>query len=223
MGKTIDFLNGRAEKLQIVGVVKDFHYGTVKLKIQPQVFTAKPDMPYCSFIMRINAKDQAKTIANIQSVYKKILKYRPFKYDFLEDLNRKNYESEARWKHIITFGAVLMIFISCIGLFGLTTLSVQQRTKEIGIRKVLGANLFQISTLLSKNYIVLVLIAFVLAIPLAWFATNKWLENFAYKVEVSWQGFFISVFFTILIAFLTVSYQSIRAALMNPVKSLKTE
>jgi putative ABC transport system permease protein len=223
VGKTIDYLNGKAEKLQIVGVVKDFHYGTVKLKIQPQVFTAKPDMPYCSFIMRINPKDQAKTIANIETAYKKILTYRPFKYDFLEDLNRKNYETEARWKNIITFGAALMIFISCIGLFGLTMLSVQQRTKEIGIRKVLGANLFQISTLLSKNYVGLVLIAFVLAIPLAWFATNKWLENFAYKIDISWQGFAISAFFTVLIALLTVSYQAIKAALMNPVKSLKTE
>ncbi len=116
-----------------------------------------------------------------------------------------------------------MIFISCIGLFGLTMLSIQQRTKEIGVRKVLGANVFQISNLISKNYLVLVFIAFILAIPVAWFATSKWLENFAYRIEINWWIFALAGVLVLLIALLTVSFQAIKAAVANPVKSLRTE
>ena len=141
----------------------------------------------------------------------------------MEDMNFKNYESEAKWKQIITFGAILMIFISCIGLFGLTTLSIQQRTKEIGVRKVLGASVFQISSLVSKNFVYLVIIAFLIAIPLAWFTTNKWLENFAYKIDISWKIFALAASLTFVIALITVGYQSIQAAMANPVKSLRTD
>ncbi|TAG19593.1 MAG: FtsX-like permease family protein [Cytophagia bacterium] len=223
VGKTIDFFNGQVTKLQIVGVVKDYHYGTVKQKIQPEVFTAQPDKPYSRFLIKINPENKTKTIAAIEAAYHKILPYRPFSYDFMEDLNFKNYEEEAKWKQIVTFGAILMIFIACIGLFGLTMLSIQQRTKEIGVRKVLGASIFQISSLVAKNFVGLVLIAFLFAIPAAWYAINKWLENFAYPIDISWQVFALATLLTTLIALLTVSYQAIKAALMNPVESLKTE
>jgi putative ABC transport system permease protein len=223
LGKTIDFFNGRDTKLQIVGIVKDFHYGTVKEKIFPQVFIASPDLPYERFLIKINPENKVRTIADIEAIYRKIAPYRPFKYDFVDDLNYKNYEAEAKWKKIITFGAILMIFISCIGLFGLAMLSIQQRTKEIGVRKVLGANLLQISSLVSRHFILLVFISFAFAIPAAWYATNKWLENFAYKIDITWHGFAFSALLTVLIAIVTVSYQAIQAALVNPVKSLKTE
>lgn len=223
VGRTIDFLNGKDTKIQIVGVVKDYHFGTLREKIRPQLFSMKPQMPYGRFLISIDRKNEPQIIQSIEKVYHKLVPYRPFKYDFMEDLNFKNYETEAKWKQIIAFGAILMIFISSIGLFGLTMLSIQQRTKEIGIRKVLGASIFQISSLLSKNFLILVLIAFIVAIPSAWFATSKWLENFAYRVDVSWQIFALGAIFTITTALLTVSYQSIKAALMNPVKSLKTE
>ena len=118
---------------------------------------------------------------------------------------------------------VLTIFISCIGLFGLTTLSIQKRTKEIGVRKVLGANALQLSAMVSRNFILLVMIAFVIAIPAAWLATDKWLQHFAYKINLSWWVFVMASVLTIAIALVTVSFQSIRAALANPVKSLRSE
>ncbi len=223
VGKTIDFLNGRNNKIEIIGVVKDFHYGTVKEKISPQVFTANPDMPYSRFLMKIDPKNIPKIIDNVEAAYKKLMPFRPFSYDFMEDLNAKNYENEEKWKQIITFGSILMIFISCIGLFGLTLLSIQQRTKEIGVRKVLGASIFQISSLLSKNFVVLVLISLLFAIPIAWFSVTKWLESFAYKTEVTWDVFVLASIFTIVISWFSVSYQAIKAAMMNPMKSLNTE
>jgi putative ABC transport system permease protein len=223
VGKMVDFFNGRDTKLQIVGVVKDYHYGSLRQNIQPQLFTPQPRMLYGRFLMRMVTKNKPETIKAIEKIYRKLSPYRPFKYDFMDDLNRQNYEAEVRWKQIITLSAILTIFISCIGLFGLTMLSIKQRTKEIGVRKVLGASVFQISSLLSKNYIGLVLIAFLFAIPLAWYATNKWLENFAYRIDISWQIFAIATSIITVIALLTISYQSIRAALANPVKSLRTE
>lgn len=223
VGKTVDFFNGQNTKLRIVGVVKDYHYGSLKEQIKPQLFTAQPGMAYGRFLMRINPKNIPKTLRAIEKIYHTLVPYRPFRYDFMDDLNFKNYESEAKWKQIIAFGAILMIFISCIGLFGLTTLSIQQRTKEIGIRKVLGASVFQISSLVTKNFVFLVIIAFLIAIPLAWFTTNKWLENFAYKIDISWKVFALAAFMTFIIALLTVGYQAIKAAVANPVKSLRTE
>jgi len=222
-GKTIDFLNGQDRKLAIVGVVKDYHYGSLKDKIKPQVFTSQPGMGYGRFLLRIDPENRSKTLQAIEKVYKTLVPYRPFRYDYMQDLNFKNYESEARWKQIISFGAVLMIFISCIGLFGLSMLSIQQRTKEIGVRKVLGASVIQISGLLSKNFLVLVSAAFVLAIPAAFFAVTKWFENFAYHIDVTWQIFAVAALLTAMMAIITVSYQAVKAAVANPVKSLRTE
>jgi putative ABC transport system permease protein len=138
-------------------------------------------------------------------------------------LNYKNYEAENKWKQIISSSAILSIFISCIGLFGLTMLTIQKHTKEIGIRKVLGANVLQVSALVSKNFILLVFIAFIIAIPAAWFATNKWLQNFAYRINIHWWVFVLAALLTVIIALVTVSFQAIKAAIANPVKSLRTE
>ena len=198
--KTIDFLNGRSENLKIVGVVKDYHFTSLKQKIKPQVFTIEPSMEFGDFYIKINEQNKPKTLLAIEGVSRKISPYRPFVYDFVDDFNFKLYESEQKWKQIIGLGALLMIFISCIGLFGLITLSIQQRTKEIGIRKVLGASVLQISSLVSSSYISLVFVAFLVAIPSAWFATNKWLEGFAYKIQMSWQTFALAACITILIA-----------------------
>ncbi|MEP7267337.1 MAG: ABC transporter permease [Saprospiraceae bacterium] len=223
LGKTVDFFNGQNTKLNIVGVVKDYHFGSLKQKINPQIFTIDPQQSYGRFLLRIDPKNKPKTIAAIENIYHSLVPNRPFKYDFIDDLNLKNYEAEAKWKQIIAFGAILMILISCIGLFGLTTLSIQKRLKEIGVRKVLGASVFQISNLISKNYIALVLLSFVIAIPTALFAVQKWLESFAYKIDLGWKIFAFAIILTSSIALLTVSYQAIKAALMNPVKSLRSE
>jgi putative ABC transport system permease protein len=223
VGETIDFFNGSGKKITIVGVVKDYYYEGLQYKIRPQLFHMQPNSHYGRFLIRIDPTNKIKIIEQVQKIYQKLSPYRPFRYDYMDAMNLKSYESEAKWKQIISFGAILMIFISCIGLFGLTMLSIQQRTKEIGIRKVLGANVASITTLLSKNYVFLVGLSMLFAIPTAYYATNKWLENFANRIDLSWWIFACGAIFIFTITLLTVSYQSIKAALMNPIKSLKTE
>ena len=142
---------------------------------------------------------------------------------FKNDENRKQYADVEKWKQIILFGAILTIFISCIGLFGLSVLSAEKRTKEIGIRKVLGASVQQIVTTLSTDFIKLVAIALIIATPLVYMAANKWLQNYPYRIEMSWWLFASAGILVMLIALFTVSFQSIKAAIANPVKSLRTE
>ena len=147
----------------------------------------------------------------------------PFNYAFMDDLVNKTYESEQKTSKILTIFAGLTIFIACLGLFGLATFTAEQRTKEIGVRKVLGANVSQIVALLSKEFIKLILIACAFAFPLSWWAMHKWLQDFAYRIDISLWIFVFAGISSISIALLTVSYQAIKAALMNPVNSLKTE
>lgn len=147
----------------------------------------------------------------------------PFSYVFKDDQNRKQYEQEAKWKQILLFGAILTIFISCIGLFGLSVLATEKRVKEIGIRKVLGASVKSIVSILSADFLKLVAISLVIAIPLAWIAGNKWLENYPYRISIGWSIFLLAAMLVILIALLTVSFQALKAALASPVKALKTE
>lgn len=223
VGKTVDFLNGRDTKLTIVGLVRDYHFESLKEKIIPQIFTRQPNLPFGKFMVRIEPTNVSRTIAGIEKIYRRLVPNHPFRYDFKDQLNYKGYEAETRWKQIITLSAILTIFISCIGLFGLTSLAVQKRTKEIGVRKVLGATVLQVSTLVSKNFVLLVLLAFLVAIPAAWYVASKWLENFAYRIDISWWVFALAAILTIMVALITVSFQAIRAAVANPVKSLRTE
>jgi putative ABC transport system permease protein len=147
----------------------------------------------------------------------------PYTYAFKNEENLKNYEAEAKWKQIMLFGAILTIFISCIGLFGLSVLSAEKRTKEIGIRKVLGASVNRVVTILSKDFLKLVFISLVIAIPAAWIAASKWLENYPYRIRLNLGLFASAGILVILIALITVSFQAIKAAIANPVKSLRTE
>jgi len=149
--------------------------------------------------------------------------FQPYKYNFKDVLNIDQYESDEKWKQIISFAAILTIFISCIGLFGLATLAAEKRTKEIGIRKVLGASVASIAGTLSNSFLKLVLIATVIAFPAAWWAINKWLQNYPYRIGVSIWIFVFAGLGVVLIALCTVSFQAIRAAVANPVKSLRTE
>jgi putative ABC transport system permease protein len=223
LGKTVDFLNGGDCKLTVVGIVKDFHFESLKEKIIPQLFSSSNDLPFGRFYVRINSSNIPNTLKAIEKTYRTLIPNHPFQYDFKDDLNFRNYEAENKWKQIITSSALLTIFISCIGLFGLTMLSVQKRTKEIGVRKVLGANVLQVSALVSRNFISLVFIAFIIAIPAAWYATDKWLQNFAYRIDIHWWVFALAALLTLIIAMVTVSFQGIKAAISNPVKSLRTE
>jgi putative ABC transport system permease protein len=223
IGKTVDFLNGRNTNLTIVGVLQDYHYESLKEKIKPQLFTIDEKLPLGSFLIRLNPDHIPQTLRGIEKTYRTLVPYHPFRYDFMQDLNFKNYEAEAKWKQIITLSAILTIFISCIGLFGLTMLSAEKRFKEIGIRKVLGASSGSIVQLLSGNFIKLVLLANVIAFPIAWWAINTWLHNFAYRISLNWWVFALAGSIAVIIALLTVGAQALRAATANPVHSLRTE
>jgi putative ABC transport system permease protein len=223
LGRTIDFLNGQNTRLTVVGVVKDYHYGSMKEKIGPQLFSITKGMGYGVFLLRINPASAAHTLAAVEATYRRLFPWHPFEHDFAAEENELNYVQEARWKQIITAAAVLAIFISCIGLLGLSLLSIRQRTKEIGVRKVLGAGTWQIAGLVSKNFVGLIVLAFLVSVPAAWWAVGKWLANFPYQVPMSAWVFLAGAGLTLVIAVLTVGSQAVRAASANPVNSLRTE
>ena len=211
---------GENQKLTVVGVVKDYHYGSLRYKIQPQVLTLKPaDLVWIKY----EKGQRVQALARLQQVFKQQFGDFAFQYSFLSDDNANLYQNDRRWQQIILFAAGLSILICCIGLFGLARMAANQRTKEIGIRKVLGASVASIVALLSKDFLKLVLIAIVIASPLAWYAMNEWLADFAYKIDISWWVFAGAGGLAVGIALLTVSFQSVKAALMNPVESLRSE
>ncbi|HYV91589.1 MAG TPA: FtsX-like permease family protein [Chitinophagales bacterium] len=173
--------------------------------------------------MKIKPENTAPTLGNIEKAFKKLFPFRPYQYHFKDANNEEQYAKEAKWKQIISFGAILTILISCIGLFGLIMLSAEKRVKEIGIRKVLGASVTVIVRIISGDFLKLVMLAAIIATPAAWWVMNKWLENYPYRVSISWWMFVFSAAMVLVIAFLTMSVQSFKAAIANPVKSLRTE
>jgi len=222
IGKTVD-LFWKNRKLTVVGLVKDYHFRSLKEKIGPQLFTSEPEGNSSQFNIRINPNNTPKTLHFIETTFKRLAPFYPFSYQFKDDSNRREYESEEKWKQIILFSAILTIFISCIGLLGLTALSAEQRTKEIGIRKVLGASVNSIVQLLTGNFLKLVLLANLIALPIAWWAVHKWLENFAYHITVHWWEFGIAACITLLIAMITIGFNAMKAAGVNPVTNLRSE
>lgn len=223
IGQVVNFWYNDNEKYTVVGVVKDHHFNTLNQEIGSQLFTMKPKNDYGKVFIKIKPNTETASLKHIEKTFKKTFPISSYSYQFKEIENLKSYESEEKWKQIMLFGAVLTIFISCIGLFGLATLSAEKRTKEIGIRKVLGASITNVVTLLSTDFIKLVSFSFIFSFPAAYFATQKWLENYPYRESFNWWIFAFTAAITISIALITVGWQSIRAALMNPVKSLKTE
>ncbi|MBL0053909.1 MAG: ABC transporter permease [Bacteroidetes bacterium] len=223
IGKTIKELNGMEQNLKVVGVVRDYHFESLHEKIIPQVFTCDKMVTLQRFLIRIDEKNKSKTLAGIEQVYNQLLPYHPFKYEFIDDVNKQYYKAEDKWKQIISMAAILTIFISCIGLFGLSSLAVQKRVKEIGVRKVLGASVMQISNLLTRNFISLIAIAFVIAVPAAWYAGNMWLQNYAYRMPFNASIFLLALVIILVVSLATISFQSIKAAITNPVKSLRSE
>ena len=178
---------------------------------------------HSNLIVKVNTKDVNGVLASVKSKWDSFKAEDPFSYSFLDDRFNDTYKAEQNIGRILGIFAGLTIFVACLGLFGLATFTAEQRTKEIGIRKVLGADVTGLVTLLSKDFLKLVLIAFVIASPIAWYVMSKWLEAFAYRTPVSWLIFAIAGILVVVITLITVSYQSIKVALMNPVKSLKTE
>ena len=207
----------------IVGVVRNFHFEDLHLPITPYAFTLNDSPQYNYVVAHADAGAMPATIQSIEAIWQNLNPGEPFEYSFLNDDFQKNYLAETRMSTIVRYFTIIAILISCLGLFGLVSFSVEQRTKEIGVRKVLGASVGSIVTLLSKDFLWLVLIAIVIASPLAWYAMNRWLQDFAYKISIEWWVFALAGLLAVGIALLTVSFQGIKAALMNPVKSLRSE
>jgi putative ABC transport system permease protein len=208
-------------KYHVIGVVKDFNFNSLHDAVTPLVLLLSPQNGNVAF--RINTSHINTLITSIQQIYKKIDPGQPFKYSFMDADFNKTYQAEQKMGGLSIIFAVLAILIACLGLFGLITYAAEQRTKEIGIRKVLGATVTNITTMLSKDFFKLVLIAALIAFPFAWWAMNKWLQSFAYRIHISWWIFLAAGIIAILIAVITVSFQAIKAAIANPVESLRSE
>jgi len=206
----------------IKGVVKDFHFASMHQPIGPLLLFADTQW-IRNMLVRVNGAGLPSTIARMGAAWKELIPGRSFDYHFLDDDYNRLYTAEQRTASIFTVFSSLAIFLALLGLFGLAAITTIQRTKEIGIRKVLGANLLNISLLLARNFVVLVGISILIAAPLAWLASSKWLEGFAYRVQLQYWLFLAAGAAVITIAFATVSYHAIRAGRMNPVESLKTE
>ncbi|WP_439584593.1 ABC transporter permease [Dyadobacter bucti] len=222
IGKQVDFF-WKEKKMTIIGVIRDYHYASLKEKIKPLVLTQDPHYGLGTIYLKLSTRDIPETIKMVESVFRKHVQFTPFEYKFENESNLKRYEAEAKWKQMITLAAILSIFVSCIGLFGLATFNAESRVKEIGIRKVLGASVASITALLSADFVKLVLIAIIISLPVSYYAVNIWLQDFPYRIEISWWYFAISAVLAIAIALLTVGYQSIKTAMLDPVKSLRTE
>jgi putative ABC transport system permease protein len=205
----------------VIGVVKNFHFESMKENIGPLCFRLADN--YWATAFKVNTADIKQLVSNIESKWKAMAPGMPFSYQFMDESFDNMYRVEQRTGKLGLTLAVIAILIACLGLFGLATYTAEQRIKEIGVRKVLGATISNIVSMLSKDFIVLVVIASVFAIPLAWWAMNKWLQDFAYRISIGWWVFAAAGTIALLIAVITVSSQAIKAALANPVKSLRTE
>ena len=207
----------------VIGVVKNFNYFSLKQQVKPMLFGQPVDLVPSKFFVRIKPGDPAIALQVLDKAWKNIVTDIPMKYNFLDDSLDNFYRSEIRLSGIIGWAAGISIFLACLGLFGLTALSAANRTKEIGIRKVLGASTRIIVQLISKDFLRLVTIALLIAAPLAWYFMNKWLQDYAYRIRIQWWVFAITGLGALLIALGTISFQAIKAAIANPVKSLRTE
>jgi putative ABC transport system permease protein len=208
--------------LNVVGVTKDFHFTSFRNEIKPFGFVCDPGREG-NFTLKLSTANIQGTLAQLENEWRKLSAERPFEYTFLDENFAKLYASEARFQKVFISLVILGIIIACLGLFGLATYAAQQRIKEIGIRKVLGASVAGIITLLSKDFLKLVSVALILAVPIAWWAMNKWLADFAYRISIHWWVFAFAAAIALFIAFVTISSQAIKAATSNPVKSLRTE
>jgi putative ABC transport system permease protein len=224
IGKKLYFdFQGKNYSFNIVGVVKDFHYEDLHLPITPYGFQLSMQPQYNYMIVHAKPGNINNILGTIRNSWHNLNPSEPFEYSFLDKDFQKNYDAENRLSAIVGYFTAIAILISCLGLFGLATFSAEQRIKEIGVRKTLGASVSSIVTLLSKDFLKLVAIAVLIASPLAWLAMNKWLDSFAYRIHINWSVFVITTVLALLIALITISFQAIKAALANPVESLRSE
>jgi putative ABC transport system permease protein len=206
----------------VIGVVKDFNFSSLHEPIGPLVMFLGRDFSR-TFMIRVNGNDMQATMGRLEMMWKQRVPDRPFSYHFLDEDYDKLYKAEQRTSVLFSVAAGLAILLACLGLFGLAAFTTIQRTKEIGIRRVLGANLSDITLLIAKNFLQLVGIAILIAIPLAWWAGDKWLQDFAFRIPVHISVFIVTAIVTALIALFTVGFHTVKAAITNPVKALRTE
>lgn len=206
----------------VIGVVRDYHYKSLTSSIEPQYFSMQSSA-YGMYYIKIAPGHTSSALAVISRAFSSAFPLEPFSYDFLSDVNRTAYASEERWRSMVLFGALLTVFISCIGLFGLSVLAAARRVKEIGIRKVLGASVGRIASMLSLEFLGLVALALVIALPLAFYGASRWLERYPYRVSLSFWMFFLVALLVVLVALLTVGVQAVRAGRAAPAKALRAE
>lgn len=206
--------------LQVIGIVKDYHHEGLQRAIVPIIFYPAQ---VNDLTVKLTADNMPAKIATLEKIYKKYFAGNPFEYYFMDEFFNQQYKSEMQFGKLFTSAALLAILIACMGLFGLTVFAVESRIKEIGIRKVLGASAFRITSMLSKDFLKLVAIAIVIASPVAWYFMHQWLQDFAYRVSIGWWVFLVAGLIALFIALITISFQAIKAAIANPVKSLRAE
>jgi putative ABC transport system permease protein len=226
IGKWMAFdWQGEQLRFTIVGVIKNFHFRDLHEAVAPFAFRFynQADAGFNYMVAHVRGGNIKTTLTTLEATWKKLNPNEPFEYSFLDQDFQKNYEADSRRASLINYFTLIAIIISCLGLFGLATFTAEQRTKEIGIRKVLGASVYGLVALLSGDFIKLVVIAIIIASPLAWWAMKTWLQNFAYQITIGWEVFALTAFVAVAIAFVTVSLQAVKSALSNPVNSLRTE
>jgi putative ABC transport system permease protein len=222
IGEVVDFFYAK-KKYTVIGVVKNYHFLSLTEKLSPVLYTMNPNYSFGNVFVKISDKNKSESLNRIQKEFKARFPFIPYQYKFKDAEVAEQYDKEAKWKQIVSFGAALTIFISCIGLFGLATLSAERRKKEIGIRKVLGASVEGIVRKLSTDFAKLVVVAAVIAVPAAWWAMHKWLQNYPYRIDINAWIFLLAGATVLFIALATVSYQAIKAAVANPATSLRSE
>jgi putative ABC transport system permease protein len=211
---------GRDYAYTVIGVVKDFNFKSLHEPVTPLLMVLKPES---GLIVKVKTADISGLLSSMKQQWQQFNPEEPLTYTFMDELYNKTYSAEEKTGRILNIFAVLTILVACLGLFGLATYTAEQRTKEIGIRKVLGASVTQVTNMLSKDFLKLVLVACVIAFPLSYWVMYKWLQDFAYRINISWVVFVLAGVAALAIALLTVSFQAIKAAIANPVKSLRTE
>lgn len=222
IGTLLNISDGQPPK-QVVGVIKDYHFESLKQAISPITFFIDSDWPVNYVFVKIASDNVPATMDLLKKTWAEVAPKAPFLGTFLDENANRQYRSEERMSQIFMSAAVLAIILSCMGLFAIAVMVMTQRTKEIGVRKVLGASVYSIVALLSKDFLKLVLVGIVIASPLAWWGMSQWLQEFAFKIDIEWWVFVLAGLLAVLIAFVTVSFQSIKAALKNPVTSLRSE
>jgi len=225
IGKTMQLpgVNDQTLHLNVTGVVKDYVYGDMYGKPNPVILYCLPKFSSMMYVRTKSQRSIAQTLAAMEAVMKKDNPAYPFEYRFVDDQFNEMFLNEMLISKLSRVFAALAIIISCLGLFGLAAYTAERRTKEIGIRKVLGASVAGITGLLSKDFLRLVFISAVIAFPLSWWFMHKWLQSYAYRISINWWVFVIAGLLALLIALITISFQSVKAAIANPAKNLRTE